>query len=326
MPHVDNGPHGSVAQISRPSAQPLIIATILREEGTTGVQTHVRQLRKYLERSGTPTTLVTPFSWHRRIAAPVFGVRLALEPCSGAAGVVWYRHWHEVFLYHALRRALKEIDHCVIYAQCPVAARAAMRARKGPGQRVVMAVHLRVSQADEWADKKLIKRDRTVFRSIRGLERDVIPRADGLVFVSNWARDALISWLPEAAAVPWAVIDNFVAPHHVEPDPHQLGDLSYNWQPRAREKPSLPVRGPGGGEVQRSRPHPGPVWKGTAPERSCPSDRGTRAREPSPLPGLSPGHPGLSASLPCLRPRFLFGVVFARYYRGDGCGPSHSGS
>jgi glycosyltransferase involved in cell wall biosynthesis len=57
------------------------------------------------------------------------------------------------------------------------------------------------------------------------LEREVIPRVDGLVYVSEWARKALLSWLPEAAAVPSAVIGNFVAPAHLEPDPEPLGDL-----------------------------------------------------------------------------------------------------
>jgi glycosyltransferase involved in cell wall biosynthesis len=53
----------------------------------------------------------------------------------------------------------------------------------------------------------------------------VIPQVDGLVYVSRWARDALLSWLPEAATVPYAVIGNFVAPRHYEPDQEPLGDL-----------------------------------------------------------------------------------------------------
>ncbi len=210
--------------ISGSGAQPLVIATILREEGVTGVHTHVRQLRQYLARSGAPPGLVTPFSWHPFVAAPVFGARLALERCSPPASVVWYRHWHEVFLYQALRRTLAGAGDSVIYAQCPVAARAALRARR-PNQRVVMAVHLRISQADEWADKQLIARDGTVFRAIRQLERQVIPQVDGLVFVSGWARDALLNWLPEAATVPYAVVDNFVAPLQAEPRQEPLGDL-----------------------------------------------------------------------------------------------------
>ncbi len=130
---------------------------------------------------------------------PVFGVRLALERCSGSASVAWYRHWHEVFLRQALRRSLAGLGDCVVYAQCPLAARAALRARRGPHQRVVMAVHFRISQADEWVNKEQIKRDGSVFRAIRQVEREVIPQVDGLVYVSRWAQDALLSWLPEAA-------------------------------------------------------------------------------------------------------------------------------
>jgi len=204
-------------------AAPVIIATILRAEGSTGVQTHVQQLRRYLGESGT--TLLTPFSWGGMLTAPVFGVRMALKRCSGSASVAWYRHWHEVFLRKALQKALAEADDCVVYAQCPLSARAALRARRGPHQRVVMAVHFRVSQADEWVNMEQIKRDGKVFRAIRQAEREVIPRVDGLVYVSRWARDALTDWLPEAAAVPHAVIGNFVKPlpHRSDQEPH--GDL-----------------------------------------------------------------------------------------------------
>jgi glycosyltransferase involved in cell wall biosynthesis len=205
----------------------LIIATILRERGITGVHTHFRQLCRYLEGKGRPAALVTPFSWGHPLIRPVFGVRYLLERCSGSANVWWYRHWHEVFLYGALRRRLATVDDCIIYAQCPVSARAAMRARRGPHQRVVMAVHFRISQADEWANKDRgeITRDGHMFRAIRSLEREVIPQVDGLVYVSRWGRDALLSWFPEAAAVPSAVIGNFVAPLDIKPRQGPIGDL-----------------------------------------------------------------------------------------------------
>jgi glycosyltransferase involved in cell wall biosynthesis len=203
----------------------VVIATILREEGNTGVQTHVRQFRRYLREHGTVSTLVTPFSWSRALTVPVFGLRLALERCSGAASVAWYRHWHEVFLHNALRRSLADAGACVVYAQCPLSARAALRARQGPHQRVVMAVHFRISQADEWADKKVIKSDGTVFRAIRRLEREVIPQVDGLMYVSKWARNALLSWFPEASEVPYTVVENFVAPPEPRTGQKRLGDL-----------------------------------------------------------------------------------------------------
>ncbi len=199
---------------------------MLREDGITGVHTHVRQLRQYLGGLKVDAPVVTPFSWNRTLTVPVFGMRLAVERCSRAAAVVWYRHWHEVFLHYALRRRLAELDDCVVYAQGPLAARAALRARRGLHQRVILAVHFRISQSDEWADKKQIKRGGTVFRRIRQAEREIIPQVDGIVYVSRWARDALLGWCPEAAAVPATVIFNFVAPLNSAPSlPVALGDL-----------------------------------------------------------------------------------------------------
>jgi glycosyltransferase involved in cell wall biosynthesis len=204
---------------------PLVIATMHREEGITGVHTHVRQLRRYLDGCGTSATLVTPFTWGRALTVPAYGPRLVLARFSGSASVAWHCHWHEVFLRNGLRERLAEIGECVIYAQGPFDARAALHARRGPHQRVIMAVHFRISSADEWVNKKQIKRDGKVFRAIRQVEREVIPQVDGLVYVSRWARNALLSWMPEAAAVPYAVIGNFVAPLHLERDPAPIGDL-----------------------------------------------------------------------------------------------------
>lgn len=156
----------------RERALPLLIATILPKRGTTGVQAHFRELRRYLDRLGTRSDLVTPSCWGRPLTVPVFGFRRLLEWCSKPASVCWYRQWHEVFLRHALRRRLASPGSCVVYAQCPVSARAALRARRGPHQRVVLAVHFRISQSDEWADKGQIPRDGAVFAGIRRLERN----------------------------------------------------------------------------------------------------------------------------------------------------------
>ena len=205
---------------------PLMIATLLHGGGVTGVDTHIRQLRRYLAKHGAVSTVVTPFSWGRPLTYPIFGFRRLLDRCSPAASVAWYLHWHETFLRNALRRHLAGDRDCVVYAQDPLAARAALRVRRGPNQRVILAVHFRISLADEWADKERISRGGSVFRMIRQAEREVIPRADGLVYVSQWAQNALLDWLPEAAAVPTAVIGNFVDdPLPVRSGQEPLGDL-----------------------------------------------------------------------------------------------------
>jgi glycosyltransferase involved in cell wall biosynthesis len=211
--------------MSRNVPPELVIATMLREEGRTGVHTHVRQLRQYLAAQGVRDELVTPFSWARPLAVPVFGARLVVDRLSKPASVVWYRYWHELFLRRGLRRVLATAGPCVVYTQGPPESRAALAARQGPHQRVVQAVHFRISQADEWADKGMIAQDGTVFRRIRRLERTVLPRVDGLMYVSNWARTALVGWLPEAAAVPSTVIDNFVSPVSAGPGGEPLADL-----------------------------------------------------------------------------------------------------
>ena len=101
----------------------------------------------------------------------MFGVRLLLERYSGAASVLWYRHWHEIFLRKALRKRLAGIGDSVIYAQGPLEAQAALLARRGSHQRVVMAVHFQISQANEWVGKRYIQSDGHVFRAIRGSKR-----------------------------------------------------------------------------------------------------------------------------------------------------------
>lgn len=79
--------------------------------------------------------------------------------------------------------------------------------------------------ADEWADKKQIRHGGMVFRGIREYEREVIPQVDGLVYMSQWAQEALLSWLPEASQVPSAIIGSMVSPLREEPPQESLGDL-----------------------------------------------------------------------------------------------------
>ena len=207
---------------------PLIVATILRENGATGVQTHVRQLRRYLESNGLSAMLVTPFQCRKSLIYPFFGARLLMVAFSAAASVLWYRYWHELFLRKALGRTLSGIGPCVIYAQGPVEARAALLARNGPHQRVVMAVHFPASDAEGWAGmtkRQRIKRGGIAYRKIQEFERKVIPKVDGIVYVSAWARDSLLSWLPEAAVIPSAVIANFVVTLSAEAGREPIADL-----------------------------------------------------------------------------------------------------
>jgi glycosyltransferase involved in cell wall biosynthesis len=193
-----------------PGGATLVIASILRDEGTTGVHTHVRELRRELLDLDVPVEVVTPFSSSRALSMPIMGLRLIIERISSAASIAWYYHWHEVFLRRGLRRRLARLDDAVVYAQGPREARAALGARRGQGQRVVMIVHYMTSQADEWVDKQRLRRGSAVYNHLRRIEASVIPRVDGIVYVSNAARASVLRWLPAAGDLPSEVIPDFI--------------------------------------------------------------------------------------------------------------------
>ena len=198
-----------------------------RPNGFGGVHTHVQQVLDYLKANGLHRSLVTPYSWKRPLTYPAFAPRIILEPLSGSANVAWFRYWHELFLRKALRQCLAKVGECVIYAQGPQEAQAALRARRGLSQRVIMAVHYPVSQADGWVNsiRGAIRRDSKVFQMIRKEERNTILAVDGIVFVSEWARQGVLSWLPEAASVPYSVVTNFLTMKDYKPSHDLQADL-----------------------------------------------------------------------------------------------------
>ena len=106
---------------------PIVIASMMREHGETGVQTHVRAVRDWLVAQGRNVRLVTPFSNSRALVYPVFAVRRLIDRLHKPSSVKWYRHWHAVFLRRALRRQLAGGEPCVVYAQCWPALNSASR-------------------------------------------------------------------------------------------------------------------------------------------------------------------------------------------------------
>ncbi len=207
-----------------PVPRELVIASMLRPGAGTGVQTHVRELRNYLESRDIQSNLVTPFSWGKRLAWPVFGARYLIEPFHDGASVAWYRTWHGAFLQQALRKTLRDLDDVIIYAQCPVAAKAALNARRHDHQLVIMAVHFDTSQADEWAIWKGIARHGRTFEAIRHLESEVLPRLDGIVFVSQSGQRAL-SWVHGLENVPATIVPNFIQSEAPAGSVQRTGDL-----------------------------------------------------------------------------------------------------
>jgi glycosyltransferase involved in cell wall biosynthesis len=197
------------------------MATIMRRVGASGVQTHASMFENYLRHRSSPVSTITPFDSGSVLMRPVFAARYGIAPFSGSGGVWWYRHWHDYYLRVALRQRLESARHRqVIYAQCPVSADAALHVRTT--QPVVMVVHFNISQADEWAhDKGQIRDGGRLFRSIRALEDRVLPRLDGIVYVSEFMRDVLETRMPALTGVRSAVIPNFIEMRDVVAEPAQ---------------------------------------------------------------------------------------------------------
>lgn len=191
----------------------IIIATIMRRNGETGVQTHFNCYSAYLEEQQIDHQIVTPFSYNNAIVYPVFAVRTILHKLSGPLSVWWYRYWHAYFLRLSLKARLQSGVDCVIYAQCPLSAQAALSARVSAKQIVVMVTHFNVSQADEWLGKGLITGDDWIYRDIQAFEERVLPKLDGLVFVSRFMREVLTKRIPAIAKLKSTLVPNFL------PDP-----------------------------------------------------------------------------------------------------------
>jgi len=194
------------------TARPIIFATLLREEGETGVQSHIGVFREYLTNRGKEVRVLTPFANPRPLVYPVFAVRKAIDPLCGPLSVCWYRYWHYLFLRLALRRELADGRPKTVYAQCPLSARAALEARTGRHQPVVMVVHFNLSQAIEWAEKGKIRENGYFFKRIKELEQRVLPALDGIVFVSAFMRNSLEREIPGIRGVPAAIVPNFAKP------------------------------------------------------------------------------------------------------------------
>lgn len=233
---------------------PLIVATLLRAHGDTGVQTHVATFAAFAGAQGRAVEVLTPFAAPRALLLPVFGLRRLIDPVSGPASVWWYRHWHAVFLERVLRQRLADGAPCTVYAQCPLSAAAALRARRSPAQRVVAVVHFNGSQADEWAGKGRIAAEGGLARRIRAFEATTLPRVDGLVFVSAFMHRELAARIPALRGVPHAVVPNFVPPPAAAPAGDD-GDLLCigTLEPRKNQRHALAIVAAARDQGQRLR-------------------------------------------------------------------------
>jgi glycosyltransferase involved in cell wall biosynthesis len=173
----------------------IAIATIMRPEGPTGVQTNVNRLKAGLEAKGHDVFLLTPFSFLPWLASLFYAVRpLLLRGALRHCGVFWYRYWHYQFLRLALRRLVRTTNVEVVSAQCPLSAHAALQVRRATNRNfpIVLTCRFNVSQAEEFVEKGELRKPSRLYAGITRLEHDTLAAVDAVVFVSRFSHDLVL--------------------------------------------------------------------------------------------------------------------------------------
>ena len=167
----------------------VVIATVNREHGSTGVHTHTRSLRDGLIAAGVACDVVTPFDGSKAWLA-AFAVRpLVLNRVNPTWATLWYRHWHGAAVRANLRRRMARGPVDQIVAQCPVSAAAAMDAFGGRVP-VTLVCHFNHSEAAEYRDQGVLAGEAN-YRRMLAAEDDVLRRVDRVVYVSEWAKETV---------------------------------------------------------------------------------------------------------------------------------------
>lgn len=208
------------------SARPVIIvASLMRLNGATGVQTHMREFLAFLTSRGQRCVVATPF--HPLLLPVLSGLialRMVLSRVWRPASVWVYRTGHATVLAFRLAWLLWRHPSCVVYAQCPLSAKVALMLRWRASQKVALVVHFNVSQADEWIGKGMLAAGGELDRCIRATEAKVLHRADGLVFVSAFMQEQMTRRWPDIPLSRCVVISNFVRrPADLGPLPAMAG-------------------------------------------------------------------------------------------------------
>jgi glycosyltransferase involved in cell wall biosynthesis len=167
----------------------VVVATIARRQGETGVHAHARSLLAGLARAGVGAKLVTPFD-DSRFWPGVFAFRKLIRPVNRSWSTRWYRHFHRLALLSNLRAAGgSQGAPAAVVAQCPLSASAALQWRHEIGGRfpIMMVCHFNHGEAKEYREQGELPDDQA-YRAIEAFEADLIPRVDHVVYVSDWAR------------------------------------------------------------------------------------------------------------------------------------------
>ncbi|HZL34735.1 MAG TPA: glycosyltransferase family 4 protein [Tepidisphaeraceae bacterium] len=188
----------------------IIIATVNRPAGDTGVHTHTRALCEGLAESGLACAVQSPFTgghgW-----LPIFAMRRLIRPINPSLSTQWYRHWHAMALRGNLMRDIARHGARAVIAQCPLSADAALdvRQRLGLDFPIAMVCHFNFSEAREYRDKGELGNE-AIYQAIIEQERRVLTSVDRVIYVSRWAQrvvEQARGIIPRNSTVIWNGID-----------------------------------------------------------------------------------------------------------------------
>lgn len=197
---------------------------MLEPTGTVGVSTHVTQVADMMASRGQRVRIVSPESWLPHASRALLAPGRLLRRAGSERAVRMNRLVHRRFLELALHREFRREIPYLVYAQDPRSAFAALQARGASQVPVAMVVHYNESQAEELVERNMIARGGSTDNAVRAFETEVIPRLDGLVFVSEFMRRHLHARLPQVRDIPSAVVPNFVRRSEDVPMAAQIGD------------------------------------------------------------------------------------------------------
>jgi glycosyltransferase involved in cell wall biosynthesis len=193
----------------------LIIISLLDGNGPTGVEVHFNRLIQDAGAYGIDGCVISPYPakmiWVK--FANLF-VRILSRINTERAEIVarWVsKKIIEKKLGIALSNRKKRNTPITLYAQDPLSASIALKAKKNYNCRVVVVVHFNVSEAYEIFLKGKAKVNGPLWRCFMLTERQALSQVDQIIFVSQFMQRIMLARLPNISHVPQTVIPNFLA-------------------------------------------------------------------------------------------------------------------
>jgi glycosyltransferase involved in cell wall biosynthesis len=190
----------------------LLVASLLPEQGNSGVQTHFRAVLRMASEKQYETSLAVPYqvnAWLQRISGLITRVTRHID---AELAVLCNRFFLGLFLSMRLRCHMNSLDGraTVIYAQDPLSAKVALSLKRAGYQfRLVAVFHFNISEAYEFQLNGLAREGGRLWDELMHTERQILPELDQLIFVSNYMSRVVLSRHPGIDVPPCKIIPNF---------------------------------------------------------------------------------------------------------------------